>query len=208
MQSTLLAAMIARPGRAHSLVPGATQRFVAVAFVTVLTAVAAQLSLPLPFTPVPFTFQPMVVLVGAAALGSRLGAASQLAYLALGLAGLPVFAASPALPQGIARLVGPTGGYLMAYPFAAFAAGWLAERGLDRRYSTAVLAMVSGLVVVFAGGVSWLALYVQPARGLAGALSVGFYPFIAADLVKVLVAAGVTPSLWRLLGPSSFHDGD
>ena len=70
---------------------------------TVLTAIAAQISVPLPFTPVPFTFQPMVVLVGAAALGSRLGMASQILYLALGIAGLPLFAASPLLPQGAAQ---------------------------------------------------------------------------------------------------------
>src|SRR6266545_4795604 len=103
------------------------ERIGAVVFITALTAVAAQISIPLPFTPVPFTFQPMVVLVGAAALGSRLGLASQLLYLVLGIAGLPVFAWSPALSQGAARLLGPTGGYLMAYPFAAFLTGWLAE---------------------------------------------------------------------------------
>src|SRR6186997_1580179 len=96
------------------------ERIGAVVFITALTAVAAQISVPLPFTPVPFTFQPMVVLVGAAALGSRLGMVSQIVYLGLGMAGLPMFAASPALPQGAARLLGPTGGYLMAYPLAAF----------------------------------------------------------------------------------------
>src|SRR5438477_9922539 len=89
------------------------ERIGAVLFVTALTAAAAQISIPLPFTPVPFTFQPMIVLVGAAALGSRLGFASQILYLGLGMAGLPVFAWSPALPQGAARLLGPTGGYLM-----------------------------------------------------------------------------------------------
>ncbi|HJY33509.1 MAG TPA: biotin transporter BioY, partial [Vicinamibacterales bacterium] len=103
-------------------------RAAAVLFVTVLTIVAAQISIPLPFTPVPFTLQPMVVLLGGAALGARLGMSSQVLYLALGLAGLPVFAASPVLPQGFARLLGPTGGFLMSYPFAAFAAGYLAER--------------------------------------------------------------------------------
>src|SRR6476660_10096212 len=128
------------------------ERIGAVVFITILTAVAAQISIPLPFTPVPFTFQPMVVLLGAAALGPRLGMASQILYLALGFAGAPVFAASPLLPQGAARLLGPTGGYLMASPFAAFAAGWLAERGFDRRYLTAVAAMTCGLAVVFAGG--------------------------------------------------------
>ena len=84
-----------------------------------------------------------------------------------------MFAASPVLPQGAARLLGPTGGYLMAYPFAAFVAGWLAERGFDRRYLTAVLAMGAGLLVVFAGGVLWLA------RGLSasgGGLSARWPP--------------------------------
>jgi biotin transport system substrate-specific component len=171
----------------------------AVVFVAVLTAIAAQISIPLPFTPVPFTFQPMVVLVGAAALGSRRGIASQILYLSLGLAGLPVFAASPVLPQGIARLLGPTGGYLMSYPFAAFVTGYLAERGFDRRYFTFVLAMIAGLAVVFAGGVAWLAL-TQPVRGLAAALAAGFYPFVLADLAKLIVAAAVMPALWRLTG--------
>jgi biotin transport system substrate-specific component len=175
----------------------------AVLFVTILTAVAAQVSIPLPFTPVPFTFQPMVVLLGAAALGPRLGMASQILYLALGFAGLPVFAASPVLPQGAARLLGPTGGYLMAYPFAAFAAGWLAERGFDRRYVSAVAAMICGLAVVFAGGILWLTIASQPSIGLSGALATGFVPFIIPDLLKLLVAAAVMPGLWRITGPAS-----
>ena len=172
----------------------------AVLFVTILTATAAQVSIPLPFTPVPFTFQPMVVLLGAAALGPRLGMASQILYLALGFAGLPVFAASSLLPQGAARLLGPTGGYLMAYPFAAFTAGWLAARGFDRRYVTAVVSMVCGLAVVFAGGILWLTIASKPSIGLSGALAVGFVPFIIPDLVKLFVAAGVMPGLWRITG--------
>jgi biotin transport system substrate-specific component len=198
MPSTLLTAVIDRREVARDA--RSLQRACAVLFITVLTIVAAQISVPLPFTPVPFTFQPMIVLVGAAALGARLGAASQLLYLALGVAGLPVFAASPILPQGALRLLGPTGGYLLAYPAAAFVSGWLAERGLDRRYATAVLAMAAGLAVVFAGGVSWLALVVQPGRGVGAAMSAGFTPFIAPDLAKLLLAAGVMPALWRLIG--------
>ena len=175
------------------------ERIGAVLFITVLTTAAAQISIPLPFTPVPFTFQPMVVLVGAAALGSRLGLASQVLYLALGIAGLPVFAFSPTLPQGMARLFGPTGGYLMSYPFAAFLTGWLAERGFDRRYLSAVLAMFCGLAVVFTGGVSWL--MIGPSRlALSAALAAGFYPFFAADFLKLLVASGVMPALWRITG--------
>jgi len=122
-------------------------RGAAVLFVAALTAAASQVSVPLPFTPVPFTLQPMIVLLGGAALGSRLGLSSQVLYLAAGIAGLPVFAASPVLPQGVARLLGPTGGYLMAYPLAAFAAGWLAERGFDRRYLGSVAAMAAGLTL-------------------------------------------------------------
>src|SRR5437773_1551381 len=138
MHLTLIEAMTTRSD--HRL--RVAERIGAVLFITVLTATAAQVSLPLPFTPVPLTLQPMVVLVGAAALGSRLGLASQVLYLALGIAGLPVFAWSPVLPQGAARLLGPTGGYLMSYPFAAFLTGWLAERGFDRRYLSAVVAML------------------------------------------------------------------
>jgi biotin transport system substrate-specific component len=175
----------------------------AVLFVTLSTAVAAQISMPLPFTPVPFTFQPMVVLLGGAVLGARLGLTSQLLYLALGIAGLPVFATSAALPPGAARLLGPTGGYLMGYPFAAFVAGWLAEHGLDRRYVTAVAAMAAGLAIVFACGVLWLAFVVQPSRGLSAALAAGFSPFILPDLLKLLVAAWVLPSLWWLTARES-----
>ena len=170
----------------------------AVLFVTVLTIVAAQVSVPLPFTPVPFTLQPMIVLLGGAALGSRLGLSAQVLYLDAGIAGLHVFAASPALPQGIARLLGPTGGYLMSYPFAAFAAGYLAERGLDRRYLTSVLAMGAGLALVFACGVGWIA-WGLPHAGLPIALATGFYPFVLADVLKMFVAAAVLPAAWRFL---------
>ena len=196
MHSTLLDAMTARAAARFRV----AEQLGAVLFVTMLTAVAAQISVPLPFTPVPLTFQPMVVLVGAAALGSRLGMASQVLYLALGIAGLPLFAASPALPQGAARLLGPTGGYLMSFPLAAFVAGFLAERGFDRRYPTAVLAMLCGLAVVFAGGLLWLMIASRPPVGVSAALAAGFLPFIVPDLLKLLVAAAVMPGLWKITG--------
>ena len=107
MDGTTLLTTVA--GRADVAIP---MRVAAVLFVTALTAAAAQISIPLPFTPVPFTLQPMIVLLGGAALGSSLGMSSQVLYLLVGLAGLPVFAASPVLPQGVGRLLGPTGGYL------------------------------------------------------------------------------------------------
>jgi biotin transport system substrate-specific component len=90
--------------------PATGVRVAAVLFVTALTAAAAQVSFPLPFTPVPFTLQPIIVLLGAAALGARLGAAAQGLYLLLGIAGLPVFAFAPDLPPGVLRLLGPSGG--------------------------------------------------------------------------------------------------
>ena len=174
-------------------------RVASVLFITALTAAAAQVSVPLPFTSVPFTFQPMVVLLGGLALGARLGAASQVLYLAAGIAGLPVFAASATLPPGALRLLGPTGGYLLAYPLAAFLVGTLAQRGFDRRYATSVLAMLAGLAVVYLGGALWLSASV----GAQAALATGVLPFIAADVVKLFAAAGVMPAVWRLVGRSA-----
>ena len=95
---------------------------------------------------------------------------------------------------------GPTGGYLLAYPFAAFVTGWLAERGFDRRYLTSVVAMLAGLCTLFAGGVLWLAFFAQGAAGPAGlepALAAGLYPFVLPDLVKVAFASLVLPSVWN-----------
>jgi biotin transport system substrate-specific component len=173
----------------------------AVLLVTALTALAAQISVPLPFTPVPFTLQPMVVLLGGAALGPRLGMASQVLYLALGIAGFPVFAASAVLPQGPLRLLGPTGGYLMSYPFAAFVAGALAERGFDRRYFTSVIAMAAGLAVVFTCGVLWLAWFARPVHsGVGAALRTGLYPFLPADIIKICIAAAIMPGVWAVIG--------
>ena len=172
----------------------------ALLFMTVLTAAAAQVSFSIPFTAVPFTLQPMVVLMAGLALGPRLGLASQVLYLAAGMAGLPVFAFSPTLPMGVARLVGPTGGYLMSYPFAALVTGYLAERGFGRRYFTSLLAMVAGLLVIYSCGVLWLGLFTGNAVGIGAALAGGVYPFVGADLVKLLFAAGITPGLWRLFG--------
>jgi biotin transport system substrate-specific component len=174
-------------------------------FISVLTAAAAQVSVSVPFTSVPLTLQPMVVLLGGLALGSRLGSASQILYLAAGIAGLPVFAASPLLPPGPLRLLGPTGGYLMAYPVAAFVTGYLAERGLDRRYATSVIAMLAGLIVIYAAGVTWLGLFARTvgggaAVGLGTAVVTGVYPFVIPDLIKLAVAAGLVPALWRLIG--------
>ena len=199
--TTLLDALDQRSGSAQSTAIRAGW----VLFLTALTAAAAQVSVPLPFTPVPFTFQPMVVLLAGLAVGPRLAAASQVLYLAIGAAGLPVFAASPLLPPGALRLLGPTGGYLLAYPLAACVTGYLAQRGFDRRYVTSVLAMGAGLFIVYAGGATWLAFFARldsasVAIGFRAALMTSVLPFIAADILKLLLAAGIVPALWKFLG--------
>ena len=178
-------------------------RAASVVFVAALTAAAAQVSVPLPFTQVPLTLQPMVVLLGGLALGARLGLASQVLYLAAGIVGLPVFAASITLPPGALRLLGPTGGYLMSYPFAAFLSGYLADRGFDRRYVTSVVALLAGLVVIYACGVTWLGLFARigsqsAAVGMTAAIAGGLAPFLIADVVKLFMAAAVLPGMWRL----------
>jgi len=181
-------------------------RIAAVLFITALTAAAAQLSIPVPFTVVPFTLQPMVVLLGGLALGSRLGLASQVLYLLAGIAGLPVFAASAMLPPGALRLLGPTAGYLLAYPLAALLVGYLAERGLDRRYVTSILAMAVGLLVIYTSGITWLAFFAGASQstgiGFQAAFVAGVYPFLVADLLKLVAAAAILPGFWRLLGPT------
>jgi biotin transport system substrate-specific component len=193
--STLLLAISSRADMGRGICVAA------VLLITILTAAAAQVTVPLPFTPVPLTLQPMVVLLGGAALGSRLGMASQVLYLCAGIAGLPVFAPSAVLPPGPLRLLGPTGGYLLSYPFAAFLTGWLAERAFDRRYLTSVLAMLSGLAIVFACGVTWLALFARPeAVGFDAALRAGLYAFLPVDIYKILVAATILPAVWKLTG--------
>lgn len=198
---TFLGAMLPRESTALAR----ATRVASVVFVAALTAAAAQISVPLPFTQVPLTFQPMVVLLGGLVLGSRLGLTSQVLYLAAGVAGLPVFAASVTLPPGALRLLGPTGGYLLAYPLAAFVTGYLAERGFDRRYLTSFVALVAGLLVVYASGVTWLALFARigtqsVALGLMPAVVAGVLPFVLADIVKLLAAAGILPALWRVVG--------
>lgn len=176
-------------------------RVAAVLFVAALTAAGAQMSVPLGFTPVPLVMGDMVVLLGGAALGSRLGMAAQVLYLLAGIAGLPVFAASPVLPHGPLRLLGPTGGYLISYPIAAFLTGYLAERGFDRRYWTSVIAMACGLVVIFTFGVTWLAILARPAGvGFDAALRGGFYPFIVGDIFKIFLGAAILPGVWKLIG--------
>jgi biotin transport system substrate-specific component len=171
-------------------------RAASVMLAVVLTAAAAQFTSVLPFTAVPFTMAPLVVMLTGAALGARLGFLAQAMYLMAGAMGLAVFSPSITLPPGALRLIGPTGGYLLAYPVAAFATGWLAERGWDRRYLTSFASMLAGLAIIFAGGVSWLSLL--PGQTLQTAIAGGFAPYIGMDIVKAAIAAQVLPLVWKL----------
>ena len=163
-----------------------------------VTAIAAQFTTAVPFTAVPFTLTPIAVLLTGAALGSRLGAAAQVIYVMSGALGLAVFTPSLTLPPGLARVLGPTGGYLMAYPLAAFVTGWLSEHGWDRRYVTSLAAMLAGLAVIYLGGVSWLAIAVT--HSLSGALTAGLLPFVILDVLKVTAVAMILPQAWRVFG--------
>ena len=156
-------------------------------------ALLAQVRIPLPFTPVPITGQTLGVLLVGAALGPWRGAAAVLTYLTEGLLGLPVFAGGGA---GLAHLLGPTGGYLVGFVAAAWVAGALAERRLDRRGRTAWLAFLLAEVALYLPGLAWLALYVGPQRALA----LGLYPFILGDLLKALLAGALLPTAWRWVG--------
>jgi biotin transport system substrate-specific component len=174
---------------------GGALRVASVAFGVTLTAAAAQFTMPLPFTAVPFALTPIAVLVTGMALGARLGAATQALYLLAGMAGLSVFVPSATLPPGAARLVGPTAGFLWAYPVAAFATGWLAQRGWDRKYSTSALAMVAGLAIIYLGGASWYTATIT--HSLSVTMATSILPFAPIDVAKILIASAVLPTVWK-----------
>ena len=153
---------------------------------SLFVALCARVTVPLPFTPVPLTMQNFGVLSVGLMLGSRRGFAALALYLAEGAAGLPVFSPS-ILGGGIAQILGPTGGFLMAYPLVAFVAGWIYER-TSRRFSWAALAGFAGEVVLFAGGLSWLFVLTH---SLSQAVRWGLYWFVFAEVIKIMLAAGV-----------------
>ncbi len=160
-----------------------------------LVALAAQIEIPL--WPVPITWQTFGVLLVGAMLGRQRGTLSMLAYLSQGALGLPVFAGGAG---GVARLAGPTGGYLFGFVAAAFVVGWLSERGWDRRFLTAAAAMLVGNAVIYVMGLSWLANFVS--RGAL--LKVGLWPFIAGDALKIILAALALPGGWALWNTRKF----
>ena len=165
--------------------------------VSLLTGLMAQIRITLPFTPIPLTGQTFAVLLSGAVLGSRRGFLSQALYLAEGAAGLPVFAggAGSAL-----HLLGPTGGYLWSFPVAAALLGWLVERGASRSSSKLAGALIVSDLLILACGGSWLHILSRVPNSQSWVL--GFYPFLAADTMKIVL---VGLSLPRILRWSSAH---
>lgn len=170
-----------------------------IAAANILLVLCAHIVIPLPWTPVPITGQTFGVLLVAVLLGARRGAITLILYLLEGAAGLPVF--QPLGLPGLARFAGPTAGYLLSYPLAAFVTGWLVERGAKVRDSRAagsrlagsplIGALISGEAIIFACGCAWLALFLR--MGWGAALSQGALPFVPGEIIKmalIVVAAG------------------
>ncbi len=165
---------------------------------SILLTVSAKLKVP--FWPVPITMQTFAVLLIGLAYGWKLGSATVLAYLAQGLAGLPVFTNPGAGP---AYLLGPTGGYLVGFVLAAAAVGWLAERGWDRRVVTIIPALLIGIVLIYVPGVIWLHQFLlagEPTVTFGAAFSLGATPFLLGDALKLGLAAALLPTAWWLIG--------
>jgi biotin transport system substrate-specific component len=156
-------------------------------------ALAAQFQIPLPFSPVPLTGQTFAVLLLAAIYGSKRGPAAVMAYLTLGLCGVPVFAGGA---FGAATFLGSTAGYLVGFLPAAFIVGALSDRGWDRRAWSAAASMTLGNLVIYAVGAAWLSSFV----GWKTALGVGVLPFLAGDAIKIALAMLLLPTGWRLIG--------
>jgi biotin transport system substrate-specific component len=149
----------------------------------------------LPFTPVPITGQTFAVLLVGASMGTVQGGASALLYILLGIAGAPVYAHSA---HGWAVITSASGGYLVSYPFASALTGWLAERGWDRRFSSALGAMLTGNVLIYLFGLPWLAVVLG--TGLEKTLELGLYPFVPVDTFKLYLAALALPVAWHIVG--------
>ena len=162
---------------------------------TLFTAACAQVAVPLPFTPVPLTLQTFAVLVGAAALGAKRAVIAQILYVLAAAAGAPVLAGAS---HGMAKVLGPTGGYIVGFIVASFVVGSIAQRGATRHAGTTVAAYAAGTAVVYALGVSWLAVYAD--MSLVDALRAGMVPFLIGDLIKAVAAGAVLPAAWRLTG--------
>jgi biotin transport system substrate-specific component len=158
---------------------------------SLIVALCARITIPLPFTPVPLTLQNFGVLLVGLLLGSRRGFAALALYLAEGAAGLPVF--SPIGPGGIAQMLGPTGGFLLAYPLVAWLTGYVMEHG-RKTFSRAAIGGLLGEAVLFTGGLAWLAVLTH---SVTQAFRWGLYWFLFAEVIKIMMAAGIATRCHR-----------
>ena len=186
LQPTLRYALITRTTAATNV----ALALAGVAFVSLM----AQLSFPLPGSPVPFTGQTLAVLLLGTAYGANLGLATISLYIAMGVAGLPLFTQGT---HGLSHLTGATGGYLVGMAFASFIAGYLAEKKFDQRFSTVIPTMILSNVVIFTFGLLWL----QHATGKTWSWTFahGFTPFIAGEALKIAIASTSLPVVWRFI---------
>jgi biotin transport system substrate-specific component len=162
---------------------------------TALVGAAAQISVKLPFTPVPITGQTFAVLLVGASLGCVLGTASAMLYLWLGVAGAPIYAHHD---SGWSVITSASGGYIVGFVLAAALTGFLAERRWDRRLSSSIGLMLTGNVVIYLVGLPWLAVVLN--TNLEKTLEYGLYPFIPGDTFKLYLAAAALPGAWKLVG--------
>ncbi len=184
-----------RPVLAEVLPTGLTRSGVTILLGAGLTAVAAQLSFPVPGSPVPVTGQTFAVLLTAAALGPARGLAAQALYLVMGAVGLPVFAGAG---HGPGVIFGASGGYLIGFLAAAAITGYGARRGADRSPVRTLLLFALASVVIYAIGTTWLCL--DTGMSVGAGISAGVTPFLPGDTAKALLAAGLLPGAWRLAG--------
>lgn len=165
-----------------------------IAIGTLLLTFSAKIQIP--FYPVPMTMQTFIVLAFAMGCGWKLGGLTVMSYLMLGAMGLPVFAGTPEKGIGIAYMLGPTGGYLLGFVLAAACAGYLAERGWDRKLSTTFLAMLVGNVIIYVPGLLWLGSVAGWDKPI---LAWGLTPFLLGDLLKVVLAMVALPTAWKAI---------
>ncbi len=189
-------AISAPRGTLADRLPGERVRDIAlVAGFAIFVGICAQITIPLWFTPVPITGQTFAVLLGAEVLGWRRGVAGTVLYAAAGLVGLPWFAGHAG---GASMLASPLLGYILAFIPASAVGGWLAARGMDRTFLRSALVMAASNLVIYAGGMAWLA--ASLGTGVERTLALGMLPFIPGDTIKLLAAAALVPSAWHLVG--------
>ena len=184
--SMTLEALRDGPGRLRTFGRSPALVWSAVACFALLTWAGARIAVPLPYTPVPGTLQTFVVLLAGLFLGARAGAASQMLYLSMGLAGIPVFALPGAGPG---YLLGPTGGYLVGFTLAAWVTGWISGRRPAGHAVTVLASLLAGSAVIHACGLAWLSL--QMGGSLAAAWAVAPLPFALFDFTKIVLAAAL-----------------